>query len=104
MDAALRELLTSDVLYRPRTGSDKYDSPTYGDFRALRARVVDERREFRTSDSRLVTTHGYLILDADAAEIAERGQFQIDGEELEVLGVSKPRDLDGSIHHVKAWI
>lgn len=103
MDAAARELLTSTIVYRPRTGSDKFDAPTYGDPTSLPARVVEEVRELRTRDNRIVVTRGFAILGEEAAAVEERGQVEIDGRALDALAVSKPRDIDGTLSHVKVW-
>ena len=102
MEGALRELLTSPVGYRSRVGSDAYDAPSYGAPLVFAGRVVEERRELRLPDSRIVATHGYVILDADAWGVQERDELTIDGHAVEVLAVSRPRDVDGTIHHVRA--
>lgn len=108
MDAALREMLTSTVLHLPRIGSDAYDGGIYGDPRTLAARVVERVGEIRTPDSRIVATRGYLILDADAADVVERDRFYLDATAaappatpVHALAVAKPRDLDGAVHHVR---
>ena len=106
MDAALHELLTSTVIHQPRLESDAYDGGAYGDPREMRARVVEKVGEIRTPDSRLVATLGYLILGSEAAHVVERDRFYLDAaaigaEPVSALAVSKPRDLDGTVHHVR---
>lgn len=107
MDPALREMLTSTVVHQPRIASDAYDAGTYGEARELRARVVEQVGEIRTPDQRLIATRGYLILDADGADVAERDRFYLDAATaltatpVDAVAVSKPRDLDQTIHHVR---
>lgn len=107
MDAALREMLTSTVAHQARIGSDAYDAGTYGAPRLLRARVVEQVRELRTRDNRLVAVQGYLILDADAADVAERDRFYLDAAQaigatpVHAVAVAKPLDLDETVHHVR---
>lgn len=106
MDAALRELLTSIVAHQPRLDSDAYDAGIFGNPQPFAARVVEEVREIRLPDNRLVAVRGYLILDAEAAAVRERDRFYLDlaapdVPPVSVVAVSVPRDLDGTPHHVR---
>jgi len=110
MDPALRDLLTHPVAHLPRIGSDAYDKPVYGAAVPYYANLVMEARELRVrsaadGDSRVVVTRGYLILGEEAAAVAERDSFSLnalDGDVVDVVAVSKPDDIDGTLSHVRA--
>lgn len=91
----IEDYLAQTIWRKPRTGTDGYGQPTFGEAEQLAGRWIEKRRLVRNLQGEQVTSE-VTVTVAPAQEMAVGDQLSCDGTTyLIAITVSASRDLGG---------
>lgn len=92
------EFMVDTVIFTPRSGSNKFNEPTYGASVSVKGRMMATEQKTRTVDGVEITDMGKFICYGAQPTITTKHRMVFNGVEYNINSVNPVSDENGAHH------